>query len=38
MIKLRKTLVLSSNFITELKDAAEKGAERPDGKFFDFDL
>jgi hypothetical protein len=29
---------LGSGFITELADVASKGAEKPDGKFYDFDL
>ncbi len=29
---------MGSGFITELADIASKGAEKPDGKFYDFDL
>lgn len=29
---------MGSGFITELADVASKGAEKPDGKFYDFDL
>ena len=29
---------MGSGFITELSDVASKGAEKPDSKFYDFDL
>jgi hypothetical protein len=30
--------VLSSSFINELREVGSKGAEKPDGKYYDFDL